>query len=773
MSKNNKEKQNGSNANDSLVGGSANEKVDGKSGDDIVAGGSGEDWVKGGSGDDKLVYVAGLNTEVADFYDGGSGTNTLELQMTRSEWMRDDVQTDIAAYLTFLDSDQPSAQGQNNSKGFEFASLGLTARRLHSLEILVDGVVQDPTDQEVVANDDAHTSAGEHSLVFGNVTDNDDVPDLVREVTLVTAPAQGILTLDADGSFSYDPGDEFDYLAAGESAQVEFSYRVTDADRDSDTAVVLISVTGTNDKPIAEIDYGTIDENAPLLVDVLANDTDVDASDSHTVTAASIASGLGAVAIVGNQVQWTPGTDYDYLALGESATVAINYTMADNNGAESSSLLTLTVTGSNDGPLANVDTASTDENATLLVDVLANDTDIDASDTKSVISATIASGLGSVAIANNQIEWTPGTEYDYLALGESATVTIGYTIADNNGAESSSVLTLSVIGSNDGPLANADSAVAVENETLIVDVLANDTDVDDADTLSIESITSALNGTAVIDANTNTVLYTPNADFFGDDSFSYTTTDAAGASSTALVSITVNRAAETLTVSNLITNGSFESGSAGWSFYYNSAVRTNYDAADGHRVVELEQGIFSSDPYVRQSINTIPGEQYTVGYSIAADSGHRAYVIASINGFTADSARFSKPNSYNNLMWDNHSFTFTASGSTTSLQFKDDSYSSFFYQDVTYLDEIVVLRNESIDWFDKSLGDKLDLNGLLSSIHAPHDSTAFSDGFLNFLASDNDTIIQIDPDGGGDDYLNSVTLVGVSLTAADTDNYIL
>ncbi len=545
MSNENKESKKGSNSDDVLAGGSADEKVDGKSGDDIVAGGSGADWVKGGSGDDKLVYVAGLNTEVADFYDGGSGTNTLELQMTRSEWMRDDVQTDIAAYLTFLDSDQPSAQGQNNSKGFEFASLGLTARRLHSLEILVDGVVQDPTDQEVVANDDAHTSAGEHSLVFGNVTDNDDVPDLVREVTLVTAPAQGILTLDADGSFSYDPGDEFDYLAAGESAQVEFSYRVTDADRDSDTAVVVITVTGTNDKPIAKVDSGTTDENVPLLVDVLANDTDVDASDTHTVIAASIASGLGAVAIVGNQVEWTPGTDYDYLALGESATVTIDYNIADNNGAESSSVLTLTVTGSNDGPVANIDAASTDENASLLVDVLANDTDVDASDTHKVTAASIASGLGAVAIVSNQVEWTPGTDYDYLALGESATVTIDYTMADNNGAESSSLLTLTVTGSNDGPVASVDSGSTDENASLLIDVLANDTDVDASDTHTViaASIASGLGAVAIVG---NQVEWTPGTDYdtlaLGESAtvaINYTMADNNGAESSSLLTLTV------------------------------------------------------------------------------------------------------------------------------------------------------------------------------------------------------------------------------------------
>ncbi len=49
----------------------------------------------------------------------------------------------------------------------------------------------------------------------------------------------------------------------------------------------------------------------------------------------------------------------------------------DEHGASSSSTVTITVTGTNDGPVANPDTDTTSENAVLLVDVLANDTDVD------------------------------------------------------------------------------------------------------------------------------------------------------------------------------------------------------------------------------------------------------------------------------------------------------------------------------------------------------------------------------------------------------------
>ncbi|MGB4246949.1 MAG: Ig-like domain-containing protein, partial [Pseudohongiellaceae bacterium] len=396
MSNNNKGKAldnvSGSNDEDLVTGTGSAEKVDAKAAADVAAGGAGDDWVKGGSGDDsidgsagsdqvdggsgndRLLYTVGENTGETDSYDGGSGANTLVLTMTKAEWMRDDVQADIAAYLLFLASTAPSANGQNSSAGFLFSSLGLTARRFTSLEVLVDGVPQDPRDETIVARDDESVTSTEHSVVVGNVTDNDDVPDLVRAVELVAGPDKGSLVLNQDGSYVYDPGNAFDSLAEGEIAEISFTYKVSDADRDSATATARITIVGTNDVPIANVDIGTTDENQALLVDALANDADVDASDTHTVQSAVIASGLGAVAIVNNQIEWKPGTDYDYLALNESATVTVDYVMGDDKGATDSSTLTITVVGSNDAPVANADTASADENQTLMVDVLVNDT---------------------------------------------------------------------------------------------------------------------------------------------------------------------------------------------------------------------------------------------------------------------------------------------------------------------------------------------------------------------------------------------------------------
>lgn len=67
----------------------------------------------------------------------------------------------------------------------------------------------------------------------------------------------------------------------------------------------------------------------------------------------------------------------------------------------------------------------------------------------------------------------------------------------------------------------------------------------------------------------------------------------------------------------------------------------------------------------------------------------------------------------------------------------------------------------------------LALGTLLTSIGAPHDATAFSGGHLRFQQSGSDTLVQVDANGGGDNYITAATLVGVSLAQADSVNYTL
>ena len=137
------------------------------------------------------------------------------------------------------------------------------------------------------------------------------------------------------------------------------------------------------------------------------------------------------------------------------------------------------------------------------------------------------------------------------ALGprKSCTVTVGYRTTPGPTGIETAVLTVSskkpdasVTASfrtaNRGPVAVNDSFTTLEDQSLQIStasLLANDTD-SDGNTLSVVSVQAATNGTVALVAGQ--VSYTPNADYNGPASFTYTITDGA-LTSTATVSITV------------------------------------------------------------------------------------------------------------------------------------------------------------------------------------------------------------------------------------------
>lgn len=111
--------------------------------------------------------------------------------------------------------------------------------------------------------------------VLGNDSDGDG--DLLTAVK-VSDPVSGTVTLNADGSFTYIPDDDF-------YGTDTFTYQATDGTTDSNIATVTITVTPVNDAPKAFDDAYSVDQDEKLIIaapGVLANDTDID---SPTLTA--------------------------------------------------------------------------------------------------------------------------------------------------------------------------------------------------------------------------------------------------------------------------------------------------------------------------------------------------------------------------------------------------------------------------------------------------------------------------------------------------------
>lgn len=469
---NRNDKIHGRDGDDVLSGGRGNDKLYGDKGNDTLSGGAGSDQLKGGSGNDILVYAMAESGRCdSDRYDGGNGRDTLRLEFTQEEWESAAVQADIARLLDYL---EPDRCGPGTERWFKFSAFDLDIRRIEDLVVVVDGVVVDPDGGGVTVDavDDA-AAVTEGGTVLGNVLANDSVTGAaVQSVQVASGPTGGSVTVAGDGSFSYAAGPGYESLAQGETATDSFTYTVTAVGGVADTATVQVTVTGSNDTPTANADAASGLENQTLALDLLSNDTDIDNGAVLSVVAASTQAGQGSTTLSGGLVVFNPGTDFDYLAMGETATVVLDYAMQDEHGALSASTATITVTGENDGPLAEPSrtvlvisagetplgiVAPTDaEGDTLTVTItLANVFGLIEDGDENVIS------LGSVITVDQltSLTYTPGPG----AVGTAST--LSYQVTDGNGGSGMSTVAILVIAGGPPPPPPAPLSLASSSDS--------------------------------------------------------------------------------------------------------------------------------------------------------------------------------------------------------------------------------------------------------------------------------------------------------------------
>ena len=135
---------------DILNGDSGDDRLIGGSGSDTLDGGAGNDSLNGGSGTDTLVYCLAENSGDTDLYTGGSGFDTVRLQLSSDEWLSSTVQSEIARYVQHLATVKANANtGEVSNVGasdFTFNFGGgttLTVSMMEKLDVWVDGAAID------------------------------------------------------------------------------------------------------------------------------------------------------------------------------------------------------------------------------------------------------------------------------------------------------------------------------------------------------------------------------------------------------------------------------------------------------------------------------------------------------------------------------------------------------------------------------------------------------------------------------------------------------
>ena len=320
--------------------------------------------------------------------------------------------------------------------------------------------------------------------------------------------------MNPDGSFTYTPDADF----AGADS---FTYTASDGQLTSNTATVSITVTAVNDAPVAADDAFTVNEDQTLTGDVLANDSDIDTTG---LTAALVTGPTnGALALnPDGSFTYTPDADF-------AGADSFTYTASDGQLTSNTATVSITVTAVNDAPVAADDAFTVNEDQTLTGDVLANDSDIDTTG----LTAALVTGPTNGALALNpdgSFTYTPDADF---AGADSFT----YTASDGQLTSNTATVSITVTAVNDAPVAADIDVQVAEDNSVLVDLSSAGFDVD-GDAFSV-AVTQPPSHGSLVDNGDGTVTYTPDADFAGADSFTYTATDGQLTSNTATVSITV------------------------------------------------------------------------------------------------------------------------------------------------------------------------------------------------------------------------------------------
>ncbi len=266
--------------------------------------------------------------------------------------------------------------------------------------------------------------------------------------------------------------------------------------------------------------------------------TDVDGDSLTYRVASSHGPANGTVDIVGSTVTYIPNPGYsgaDTFTLVASDSRSGFHIHAPGNFHYDTVTVAVTVetAGSNSAPVAVDDTATISEDTSAAIDVLANDSDAD-SDAALLSVAEVSSpthGTAVVAADGTSVSYTPDADF-------AGTDSFTYTAEDIDGAVSNSAtVTVTVTPVDDQAVLGADTVTVAEDTTVTVDVLANDHDADGA--LTVTGVSDPAHGTAAVAADGLSVSYSPDSDFAGTDSFTYTVTDPVGGSGTGTVTVTV------------------------------------------------------------------------------------------------------------------------------------------------------------------------------------------------------------------------------------------
>ncbi len=331
-------------------------------------------------------------------------------------------------------------------------------------------------------DDTAVTTEDDNVVIDVLENDTDENGDALRVTRLndivVSAEGAGIVlasgavvSLTAEGTVHYEVADSAQALTDGDSAVDSFIYTVEDGQGGTATASVDVTVTGVNDAPVANDDVVATDEDTAVMVNVLTNDQDSDdiflaptlVNGSGAEGGAPIRLPSGAFVTVGSGglVTYDPARAFAALGEGEEAEDRFTYSLIDSGGAQADASVTVAITGRNDAPIAQNDTAQADEKTPVAIPVLANDSDVDGTISIATVneaalkpgdSILLTSGALVTLSADGTLTYDPNGAFEDLGADMMVEDRFDYTIVDNAGATARAQATVTVEGLAEAPV---------------------------------------------------------------------------------------------------------------------------------------------------------------------------------------------------------------------------------------------------------------------------------------------------------------------------------
>ncbi len=378
----------------------------------------------------------------------------------------------------------------------------------------VSVAVNSVNDPPITRNDIATTLQGKPVVINVLTNDTDPEGDALVILAITNPPSNGSAIINSNGTITFSPATRF-------SGSDTFDYQVSDGNGGNSTASVLVNIIEAANKPpvvtiSTPINGSQFAEGDPVVFYGSATDRE-DGNISSVMAWESSIDGLLGIGprIVTSSL--SPGTH------------SITASAIDSGELSNSSRIEIIVNDHNEPPIAFTDHFSTNEDTPLNMNVLANDTDPE--NDALTIGAINQPSNGQANINNNNtINYSPNLNFN----GQDS---LTYTTTDGLGGNSSTQVIIDVVPVNDNPTAKDDNTATDKNTDAIIDVLANDTDVDN-DQLTIGEVTTLAHGSAIIESSK--IKYTPNLNFVGLDEFDYSASDGNGGNSQASVTVNVN-----------------------------------------------------------------------------------------------------------------------------------------------------------------------------------------------------------------------------------------